>query len=82
MTLAMEIRHHVEMEKNNWLAEGRNEGRAEGLAEGRNEGRAEGRAEGALNLIQLGLSVEQIARATGIPVEQIKDFKNDAQKAR
>ncbi|MBO5491189.1 MAG: hypothetical protein J5960_07185, partial [Desulfovibrio sp.] len=68
MTLAMEIKHHVEMEKDNWLAEGR--------AEGRTEGRAEGKAEVALKLVQLGLPIAQIAEATGLPAEQIKSLRN------
>lgn len=58
------------------LAEGRAEGRAEGLAEGRAEGLAEGRAEGvisvALNLKNMGLSVEQVMKATGLTAEEIE----------
>lgn len=69
MTLAMEIKHHVEMEKDNWLAEGRAEGRA--------EGKAEGKAEVALKLVQLGLPIAQIAEATGLPAEQIKSLRNE-----
>ncbi len=72
MTLAMEIKHHVEMEKDNWLAEGRAEGRTEGRA----EGKAEGKAEVALKLVQLGLPIAQIAEATGLPAEQIKSLRN------
>ena len=57
------------------LAEGRAEGRAEGLAEGRAEGLAEGRAEGILstarNLKAMGLSMEDISRATGLSKEDI-----------
>ena len=67
------------------LAEGRAEGRAEGLAEGRAEGRAKGLAEGvakgkseamlqvAKNMKQLGLSVDTIAQATGLPIDEIKN---------
>ena len=61
------------------LTEGRSkglaEGRAEGLAEGRAEGLAEGRAEGILstarNLKAMGLSMEDISRATGLSKEDI-----------
>ena len=61
------------------LTEGRSkglaEGRAEGLAEGRAEGLAEGRAEGILStartLKAMGLSMEDISRATGLSKEDI-----------
>ena len=52
------------------IAEGRAEGIAEGRAEGLEEGRAEGRAEGleevARNLKNMGVSVRDIALATGL----------------
>ena len=55
---------------------GRLEGRAEGLAEGRAEGLAEGRAEGFLttakNLKQMGLTVSDIIKATGLNSEEIE----------
>ena len=61
---------------------GRAEGRAEGLAEGRAEGRAEGLAEGraealisiAKNSKAIGISVEQISIATGLPIEEIEQL--------
>ena len=60
------------------LAEGRAEGRAEGKAEGKAEGRAEGKAEGkaevAKNLLGIGLSVEDIAKATGLKAEEIRSL--------
>jgi predicted transposase/invertase (TIGR01784 family) len=65
--------------------------RAEGLAEGRTEGLTEGRAEGleqgieqgeqkraletAANLIQMGLTDEQIAQATRLSIEQVQSLK-------
>ena len=62
------------------LREGREKGRAEGRAEGIQQGRAEGiqqgRAEGimatARNLRQMGLSVADIAKATGLSAEEIE----------
>ena len=62
------------------LAEGRAEGRAEGLLEGRAEGHAEGLAEGreeeahaiAKRLLGMGLSLEMVAQATGLSVEELK----------
>ena len=50
------------------MQKGEAKGRAEGLA----EGRAEGRAEVARNLKQLGLSITDIASATGLTNEEIK----------
>ena len=47
-------------------AEGRKEGRAEGRKEGLVEGLAKGRAEVARNLLNMGMSVEDISKATGI----------------
>ena len=49
----------------------RGEGRLEGRAEGRLEGRAEGKSEAAQNLKRLGVSVDIIAKATGLSVEEI-----------
>ena len=59
---------------------GRAEGRAEGMAEGERKGRAEGLAEGerkkslaiALKLKQMGISVADIAKATGLSAEDIE----------
>ena len=62
------------------LAEGRAEGMAQGRAEGMAQGRAEGRAEGekakaleiAARLIENGMTKEEAADLTGIPVEDLK----------
>ena len=52
------------------------EGKAEGLAEGKAEGLAEGKAEEktatAKRLLSMGLSVEDIAKATSLSVEQVE----------
>lgn len=60
--------------------EGKDEGLAAGRAEGRAEGIAEGRAECSLEIANqlkaMGLSLEQIAQATHLPIEEIsKLFK-------
>ena len=55
-------------------------GRAEGMEKGLQKGKAEGKAEGrqeekhsiALNLKKLGVSIEQIAFATGLSIEEIE----------
>jgi len=60
-------------------AEGLAEGKAEGLAEGKAEGLAEGKAEEktatAKRLLSMGLSVEDIAKATSLSVEQVEAIK-------
>ena len=58
--------------------EGRAEGRIEGKAEGRVEGKAEGRVEEKLatakRLLSMGLTIQDIAKATALSVEQIEEI--------
>lgn len=54
--------------------EGRAEGRAEGIVEGKAEGKAEANSQTARNLKDLGVSVDVIAKATGLSVEEIEKF--------
>ncbi len=49
-------------------------GRAEGHAEGRAEGRAEEKHTIAANLLSMGMSVEQVAKATGLSAEEINSL--------
>ncbi|MEN5231585.1 PD-(D/E)XK nuclease family transposase [Sphingobacterium faecium] len=49
--------------------------KAEGKAEGLAEGEYKKAIETALNLTKLGLSVEQIAEATGLSIEEIEKLK-------
>lgn len=60
-------------------AEGLAEGKAEGLAEGKAKGLAEGKAKEktatAKRLLSMGLSVEDIAKATSLSVEQVEAIK-------
>ena len=69
----------------NERAEGREEGRAEGREEGRAEGREEGLAQGleklkaatlniAKQLIATGMSAEQIAAITSLPLETVVEL--------
>ena len=57
------------------LAEGRAEGRAEGMAKGIAEGIAEGKAEAqreiAAKFKTMGISLESIALATGLTLEEV-----------
>ena len=57
------------------LAEGRAEGRAEGLAEGRAEGRAEAKKDIVKSMLSNGLSVEQVAKYSGLTVEEVESIK-------
>lgn len=59
------------MIQNDVLGNAKMEGRAEGLVEGRAEGRAEEKLSVAHNMKAMGLSVEQIAQATGLTAEEI-----------
>ena len=52
----------------------RAEGRAEGEAEGRAEGEAETKRSIARNLKNAGLSLEMIAKNTGLTIEEIKQL--------
>ena len=60
-------------------AEGMKQGRAEGRAEGMKQGRAEGRAEEkkaiAKNLLAMGLTIEQVAQGSGLPIEEVKGLQ-------
>mgnify|MGYP002856929632 FL=1 len=52
-----------------------NEQRAEGIAEGERIGEERGRLETARNLFSLNLTNEQIAAATGLPLETIRELQ-------
>ena len=55
---------------------GREEGKSLGLAEGKSlglvEGKLEGKLETARNVRTMGLSVENIAKATGLPIQEVQ----------
>jgi len=56
-----------------WLERGRKQGREEG----REEGFEKGKEIIARNMLRMGMSVEEIAQATELPVEKIRSFKNN-----
>ena len=58
------------------LAEGRAEGREEGRAEGREEGRAEEKVEIARKLLEMNSPVNDIAKATGLSIEEIERLRH------
>lgn len=60
-------------------AEGLTQGRAEGLTQGLTQGRAEGRAEAKKDIVKSmlgnGLSVEQVAKFSGLTIEEVESIK-------
>ena len=62
------------------MAKGKQEGLAEGMEKGMEKGRAEGKHEAntetAQRLLAMGLSAEQVAKATQLPLEIIKNLSN------
>ena len=55
---------------------GREEGRKEGREEGRKEGVKEGRADVARNLLSIGMTLEDIAKVTGLEIQDIEQLNN------
>ena len=55
---------------------GKEEGIAEGMEKGKTEGKHEANTETAQRLLAMGLSVEQVAKATQLPLEIIKNLSN------
>ena len=56
------------------LAEGLEKGREEGLAEGLEQGRAEVRRETARRLRDMGLPPEQVARGSGLTMDELQQL--------
>lgn len=56
------------------MEEGREEGRKEGREEGRKEGVKEGRADVARNLLSIGMPLEDIAKVTGMEIQDIEQM--------
>lgn len=53
----------------------------EGEAKGKAEGKAETTRKLALNLLRIGMSLEQIAQVTELPIEQIQVLQEEIQKS-
>ena len=54
----------------------RREGRAEGRVEGIAEGRVEGQEFTAMNLLEMNMTLEQVYRATKLPMDRIIELAN------
>ena len=55
--------------------EGKAEGKAEGLIEGEAMGIANANIATAKRLLSMGFSVQDIAKATSLPIEQVEELK-------
>ncbi len=58
-----------------WMQQGRQQGRQEGKQEGRQEGTQEVMESVVKNSLLMGLSIDTIAKLTGLPVKRIKQMK-------
>ena len=58
------------------MEEGMEKGMEKGMAKGRAEGKHKANTETAQRLLAMGLSAEQVAKATQLPLEIIKNLSN------
>ncbi|MBS3028177.1 MAG: hypothetical protein HCA25_14130 [Dolichospermum sp. DET50] len=58
------------------LQEGEAKGKAEGKAEGKVEGKAETTRKLALNLLRIGMNLEQIAEVTELSLEEVQALES------
>ena len=71
-----DIKNSVDTAKREGIAEGMEKGMKEGMEKGRAEGKHEANTETAQRLLAMGLSAEQVAKATQISLEIIKNLIN------
>ena len=71
----MKLKSDIATISENQFNAGREEGKSLGLAEGKSLGLAEGKRETARNLRAMGLSIENIAQATGLSKTEIAALK-------
>ena len=62
--------------KEEGIAEGMEKGMEQGMKKGRAEGKHEANTETAQRLLAMGLSAEQVSKATQLPLEIIKNLSN------
>ena len=67
-----DIKNSIDTAKQEGLTEGIEIGMAKGMEKGRAEGKHEANTETAQRLLAMGLSAEQVAKATQLPLEIIK----------
>ena len=71
-----DIKNSVDTAKREGIAEGMELGMKQGREKGRTEGKHEANTETAQRLLEMGLSAEQVAKATQLPLEIIKNLSN------
>ena len=71
-----DIKNSVDTAKREGIAEGMELGMKQGREEGRAEGKNEANTETAQRLLAMGLPAEQVAKATQLPLEIIKNLSN------
>ena len=71
-----DIKNSVDTAKREGIAEGKEMGMKEGMEKGRAEGKHEANTETAQRLLAMGLSAEQVAKATQLSLEIIKNLSN------
>ena len=71
-----DIKNSVDTAKREGIAEGKEIGMKEGMEKGREEGKHEANTETAQRLLAMGLSAEEVAKATQLPLEIIKKLSN------
>ena len=71
-----DIKNSIDTAKQEGLAEGMEKGMKKGMEKGRAEGKHEANTETAQRLLAMGLSAEQVAKATQLSLEIIKNLSN------
>ena len=75
-----DIKNSIDTAKQEGLAEGieigMEKGMKQGMEKGKEEGKHEANTETAQRLLAMGLSAEQVAKATQLPLEIIKNLSN------
>ena len=71
-----DIKNSIDTAKREGIAEGMELGMKQGREEGRAEGKNEANTETAQRLLAMGLPAEQVAKATQLPLEIIKNLSN------
>ena len=68
------MRELAQIDYNSGMRRAKDEGKKEGKKEGRIEGKKEGKIETARNLKEMNMPHEQIAKATGLTLEEIRNL--------
>uniref|UniRef100_UPI003FF086F9 hypothetical protein n=1 Tax=Prevotella sp. TaxID=59823 RepID=UPI003FF086F9 len=71
-----DIKNFVDTAKREGIEIGMEKGMKKGREEGRAEGKHEANTETAQRLLAMGLSAEQVSKATQLPLEIIKNLSN------